>query len=395
MQATAKNKIGIMAETNNTRKPAFRPRREKDESTIRLGISQGDINGIGYEVLLKCFSDSRMLEDCTPVLYGSSKVASYHKKLINANDFPFVNVRSAEQAEPHKFNILNIIQEEVKIDIGQPTEIGGKLAAMSLDYACHDLMNGKLDAIVTNPINKKNIQSETFNFPGHTEYLTKKFGAEESLMIMTCHDIHIGIMTNHLPLAQVPKVITKELILRKLRVMDASLKRDFGIRMPKIAVLALNPHAGDRGLIGTEDDSIVAPAIREAFDNGILAFGPYPADGFFGNGSMRDFDGVMALYHDQGLIPFKLMSFTEGVNFTAGLPFVRTSPAHGTAYEIAGKNIASAQSFRNAVFLALDIIRNRREYDALSANTLRSARRDNIVDEDITKELQKDDEPTL
>ena len=384
-----------MAETNNTRRPAFRPRREKDESTIRLGISQGDINGIGYEVLLKCFSDSRMLEGCTPVLYGSSNVASYHKKLINANDFPFVNVRSAEQAEPHKFNILNIIQEEVKIDIGQPTEIGGKLAAMSLDYACHDLMNGKLDAIVTNPINKKNIQSETFNFPGHTEYLTKKFGAEESLMIMTCHDIHIGIMTNHLPLAQVPKVITKELILRKLRVMDASLKRDFGIRMPKIAVLALNPHAGDRGLIGTEDDSIVAPAIREAFDNGILAFGPYPADGFFGNGSMRDFDGVMALYHDQGLIPFKLMSFTEGVNFTAGLPFVRTSPAHGTAYEIAGKNIASAQSFRNAVFLALDIIRNRREYDALSANTLRSARRDNIVDEDITKELQKDDEPTL
>ena len=384
-----------MAETNNTRRPAFRPRREKDESTIRLGISQGDINGIGYEVLLKCFSDSRMLESCTPVLYGSSKVASYHKKLINANDFPFINVRSAEQAEPHKFNILNIIQEEVKIDIGQPTEIGGKLAAMSLDYACHDLMNGKLDAIVTNPINKKNIQSETFNFPGHTEYLTKKFGAEESLMIMTCHDIHIGIMTNHLPLAQVPKVITKELILRKLRVMDTSLKRDFGIRMPKIAVLALNPHAGDRGLIGTEDDSIVAPAIREAFDNGILAFGPYPADGFFGNGSMRDFDGVMALYHDQGLIPFKLMSFTEGVNFTAGLPFVRTSPAHGTAYEIAGKNIASAQSFRNAVFLALDIIRNRREYDALSANTLRSARRDNIVDEDITKELQKDDEPTL
>ena len=384
-----------MTETNNTRKPAFRPRKDKDENSIRLGISQGDINGIGYEVMLKCFSDSRMLEGCTPVLYGSSKVASYHKKLINANDFPFVNVRSVEQVEPHKFNILNIIQEEVKIDIGQATEIGGKLAALSLDYACHDLMSGKLDAIVTNPINKKNIQSESFSFPGHTEYLTKKFGAEESLMIMTCHDIHIGIMTNHLSLAQVPKVITKELILRKLKVMDNSLKRDFGIRMPKIAVLALNPHAGDRGLIGTEDESIVAPAIREAFDNGILAFGPYPADGFFGNGSMRDFDGVMALYHDQGLIPFKLMSFTEGVNFTAGLPFVRTSPAHGTAYEIAGKNIASAQSFRNAVFLAMDIIRNRREYDVLSANTLRNARRDNIVDEDITKELQKDDEPTL
>ncbi len=382
-------------EMNNSRRTPFRSRREREDDNIRLGISQGDVNGIGYEVLLKCFSDTRMFEGCTPILYGSSKVASYHKKLINATDFPFVNIRTVEQAETSKFNILNIIQDEVKIDIGQPTEIGGRLAAMSLDYACHDLMQGKLDALVTNPINKKNIQSDKFNFPGHTEYLTNKFGVEESLMIMTCHDLHIGIMTNHLSLSQVPKVLNRELILRKLQVMDSSLKRDFGIRMPKIAVLALNPHAGDRGLIGTEDDSIVAPAIREAFDNGILAFGPYPADGFFGNGTFREFDGVMALYHDQGLIPFKLMSFTEGVNFTAGLPYVRTSPSHGTAYEIAGKNIASAQSFRNAVFLAMDIIRNRREFDALSANTLRAARRDNIVDEDITTELQKDDEPAI
>lgn len=382
-------------EMNNSRRTPFRSRRERDNDNIRLGISQGDVNGIGYEVLLKCFSDTRMFENCTPILYGSSKVASYHKKLINATDFPFVNIRTVEQAETSKFNILNIIQDEVKLDIGQATEVGGRLAAMSLDYACHDLMQGKLDALVTNPINKKNIQSDKFNFPGHTEYLTNKFGVEESLMIMTCHDLHIGIMTNHLSLSQVPKVLDRELILRKLQVMDASLKRDFGIRMPKIAVLALNPHAGDRGLIGTEDDSIVAPAIREAFDNGILAFGPYPADGFFGNGTFREFDGVMALYHDQGLIPFKLMSFTEGVNFTAGLPYVRTSPSHGTAYEIAGKNIASAQSFRNAVFLAMDIIRNRREFDALSANTLRAARRDNIVDEDITTELQKDDEPAI
>lgn len=384
-----------MIEFNNNKKMPSRGRRERENENIRLGISQGDVNGIGYEVLLKCFSDTRMFENCTPILYGSSKVASYHKKLINATDFPFVNIRSVEQAENSKFNILNIIQDEIKIDIGQPTEIGGKLAAMSLDYACYDLMAGKLDAIVTNPINKKNIQSKDFNFPGHTEYLTNKFGVEDSLMIMTCQDIHIGIMTNHLSLAQVPKILTKDLILRKLKIMNDSLKRDFGIRMPKIAVLALNPHAGDRGLIGAEDDEIVSPAIREAFDNGILAFGPYPADGFFGNGSIREFDGVMALYHDQGLIPFKLMSFTEGVNFTAGLPFVRTSPAHGTAYEIAGKNMASAQSFRNAVFLAMDIIRNRRDYDALTANTLRTIRRDNIVDEDISKELQKDDEPTI
>jgi 4-hydroxythreonine-4-phosphate dehydrogenase len=267
---------------------------------------------------------------------------------------------------------------------------------MSLDIACRDLMNGKIDALVTNPINKKNIQSDKFNFPGHTEYLTKIFGVDESLMIMTCNNLHIGIMTNHLSLSQVPKVITKELILRKLKVMNDSLKRDFGIRMPKIAVLALNPHAGDRGLIGEEDDAIVAPAIQEAFNNGILAFGPYPADGFFGNGTMKDFDGVMALYHDQGLIPFKLMSFTEGVNFTAGLPFVRTSPAHGTAYEIAGKNVASADSFRNAVFLALDITKNRKEFDELTSNTLESVSRENIIEEDISKELEKDDnEPTI
>ncbi|MBR1625702.1 MAG: 4-hydroxythreonine-4-phosphate dehydrogenase PdxA [Bacteroidales bacterium] len=363
---------------------------------VRLGISQGDINGIGYEVMIKCFSDSRMVEACTPILYGSSKVLSYHKKLINANDFSFVNIRSTDQCQNKKFNILNIIQDEVKIDIGQPTPIGGLLAAMSLDRACQDIINGNIDALVTNPINKKNIQSKDFNFPGHTEYLTKKFNAEESLMIMTCRNIHIGIMTNHLALSDVPKVITQDLIVRKLRVMDMSLKRDFGIRMPKIAVLALNPHAGDHGLIGSEDDNIVAPAVKQAFDEGILAFGPYPSDGFFGNGSMNDFDGVMALYHDQGLIPFKLMSFTEGVNFTAGLPYVRTSPAHGTAFEIAGKNKASAQSFRNAVYLAIDIIKNRKEYDLLKSNPLQKAKRDHIVDEDITKELQQEDDgPTI
>lgn len=369
---------------------------DNNSSNVKIGISQGDINGIGYEVMIKCFADKRMMDNCTPILYGSSKILSYHKKLVKqANDFSYVNIRNALQAEAHKFNVLNIIQDEVKIDIGQPTEIGGKLAALSLERTCQELMDGKIDAIVTNPINKKNIQSDTFNFPGHTEYLTNKFGAAESLMIMTCRNIHIGIMTNHLALKDVPKVVTQDLIMRKLRVMDKSLRRDFGIRLPKIAVLALNPHAGDHGLIGSEDDEIVAPAIKQAFDEGILAFGPYPSDGFFGNGSMNDFDGVMALYHDQGLIPFKLMSFTEGVNFTAGLPFVRTSPAHGTAYEIAGQNKASAQSFRNAVYLAMDITKNRREYDLLNSNPLKKAQRDNIIDEDITKELQKEEEPSL
>ncbi|MDR0789616.1 MAG: 4-hydroxythreonine-4-phosphate dehydrogenase PdxA [Bacteroidales bacterium] len=369
--------------------------KKKDKNNLTLGISQGDINGIGYEVMIKCFYDSRMMEHCTPILYGSSKVLSYHKKLVNVPDFPFVNIRYTSQAEANKFNILNIIQEEVKIDIGQPTEIGGKLAAMSLDLACDDLIAGKFDALVTNPINKKAIQSEGFKFQGHTEFLTKKFQAEDSLMIMSSNKIHIGIMTNHLSIADVPKAVTRDLLRRKLRIFNESLKRDFGIRMPKIAVLALNPHAGDMGVNGNEDQTIVAPIVKELFDKGMLVFGPYPADGFFGSNAINNFDGVLALYHDQGLIPFKLISFTEGVNFTAGLPFVRTSPAHGTAYEIAGKNTASANSFRNAVFLACDIVKNRREYDTLTSNTLQISRKDNGVDEDITKELQKDDEPAL
>ncbi|MDR1726036.1 MAG: 4-hydroxythreonine-4-phosphate dehydrogenase PdxA, partial [Bacteroidales bacterium] len=337
--------------------------RKTERNSFRFGISQGDINGIGYEVMLKCFYDSRMMEHCTPVLYGSSKVLSYHKKLTHVNDFPFVNIRNITQAESNRFNVLNIIQDEVKIEIGQPTETGGKLAALSLDMACEDLISGKLDAIITNPINKKAIQSEGFKFPGHTEYLTKKFKSDDSLMVMTSNKIHIGIMTNHCSIADVPKLITRQLLSRKLQIFNHSLKRDFGIRMPKIAVLALNPHAGDYGINGDEDQRILTPIIKELFSKGMLVFGPYPADGFFGSNAINNFDGVMALYHDQGLIPFKLMSFSEGVNFTAGLPYVRTSPAHGTAYEIAGKNVASAQSFRNAVFLACEVIKNRREYD--------------------------------
>ncbi|MDR1847837.1 MAG: 4-hydroxythreonine-4-phosphate dehydrogenase PdxA [Bacteroidales bacterium] len=369
--------------------------KKKERGGLKLGISQGDINGIGYEVMLKCFYDSRTMEHCTPILYGSSKVLSYHKKLTQVPDFSFINIRYPNQAEANKFNILNIIQEEVKIDIGQPTETGGKLAAMSLDMACEDLMAGKLDAIVTNPINKKAIQSENFKFPGHTEYLTRKFNVEDSLMIMTSNKIHIGIMTNHLALADVPKAITRDLLRKKLRIFNESLKRDFCIRMPKIAVLALNPHAGDYGLNGDEDQKIISPIIKELFDKGMLVFGPYPADGFFASNAINNFDGVLALYHDQGLIPFKLMSFTEGVNFTAGLPFVRTSPAHGTAYEIAGKNQASAQSFRNAVFLACDIIKNRKEYDELNANPLPFAKKTNVIDEDLTAELQKEEEQDL
>lgn len=364
-------------------------------SNITIGISQGDFNGIGYEVLLNCFSDPRVLENFTPILYGSSKILSYYKKMVDLPNFSFTNIKHADQAEKGKLNILNIVQEEVKIDVGQATEIAGELAALSLNMASEDLMKGKFDALVTNPINKKNIQSPNFHFPGHTEYLTKKFGVKDSLMIMACDKIKIGILTNHLALKDVPSVVTEDLVLRKLRIFDQSLKRDFAIRMPKIAVLALNPHAGDHGVNGDEDEQIIMPAIKKAFNENILAFGPFPSDGFFGMGEFKNYDGVLALYHDQGLIPFKLMSFYSGVNFTAGLPFVRTSPAHGTAYHIAGKNLANPDSFRNAVFMAMDICKNRMEYDELTSNVLQISKKDHIVDEDITNELQKDDEPTL
>lgn len=340
------------------------------QEKIKLAITHGDINGVGYEVILKTFADSRMLEQCTPVLYGSSKVATYHKNLLAQNDLTFVNARDAKSLQHNKFNIINITSEEIKIDVGKSTEVAGQLSSLALERACEDLMNGDVDVLVTAPINKKNIQSKNFDFPGHTEYLSQKFGTK-SLMMMVCDRIRIGIVTNHLPLREVPNAITKELLLEKIGIMNASLKRDFGITRPKIAVLALNPHAGDNGVIGDDDQRVVAPAIQEAIEKNMLVYGPYPSDGFFGSSEFKDFDGVLALYHDQGLIPFKLMSFTEGVNFTAGLPYIRTSPAHGTAYEIAGKDKASEQSFRSAVYLACNILRNRKEYDALTENSLK------------------------
>ena len=340
------------------------------QEKIKLAITHGDINGVGYEVILKTFADSRMLEQCTPVLYGSSKVATYHKNLLAQNDLTFVNARDAKSLQHNKFNIINITSEEIKIDVGKSTEVAGQLSSLALERACEDLQKGDVDVLVTAPINKKNIQSKDFDFPGHTEYLSQKFGTK-SLMMMVCDRIRIGIVTNHLPLREVPNAITKERLLEKIGIMNASLKRDFGITRPKIAVLALDPHAGDNGVIGDDDQRVVAPAIQEAIEKNMLVYGPYPSDGFFGSSEFKDFDGVLALYHDQGLIPFKLMSFTEGVNFTAGLPYIRTSPAHGTAYEIAGKDKASEQSFRSAVYLACNILRNRKEYDELTKDSLK------------------------
>lgn len=343
----------------------------KTDRKIRVAITHGDINGVGYEVILKTFGDSRMFDFCTPVVYGSTKVASYHKKLLASmpQEMTFTSVRDAAEAQDSKFNFINLTQEEIKIDLGKSTEVAGKLSRESLNRACNDLKAGKVDVLVTAPINKRNIQASDFDFPGHTEYLSHQFGSS-SLMFMICDRIRIGIVTNHLALKDVPGALTHNLLFDKMMLMNESLKRDFGITRPKIAVLALDPHAGDGGVIGDFDKRVIRPVIDEVQGKGVLAYGPFPSDGFFGNSEFNNFDGVLALYHDQGLIPFKLMSFTEGVNYTAGLPYVRTSPAHGTAYDIAGKDKASEQSFRSAVYLACNILRNRQEYDELNADPL-------------------------
>jgi 4-hydroxythreonine-4-phosphate dehydrogenase len=338
--------------------------------SIKIGISHGDVNGISYEVIIKSLAESRILDFFTPIVYGSSKVASYYKKILGIHDFNFHIIRSADQAMAGKANLVNIFQDEIKIVLGQNTGMAGRAAFQSLEAATADLSKGSIDALVTAPINKQNIQSKDFDFPGHTEYLTRKFGAEESLMLMVSNNIRIGVVTGHIPLREVPARITKESILTKVRIMHQSLCQDFGIRKPKIALLGLNPHAGDKGVIGQEEQEVIIPAIRQAFDEGILAFGPYPADGFFGSSSFANFDGILTMYHDQGLIPFKTLSFKSGVNFTAGLPIVRTSPAHGTAFDIAGKNQAHPDAFREAAYLAVEIVKNRRMNEELSKNPL-------------------------
>ena len=343
------------------------------ERRVRVGITHGDMNGIGYEIIIKTLLDQRLMELYTIVVYGSSKVASYHRKALNINDFNFNLVKKSDQAHPRRPNIVNIHDEEIKIDLGKSTTIAGELALLSLEAACEDLQKNNIDVVVTAPINKKNIQSPGFAFPGHTEYFARKFNTENFLMLMINNVLRIGVVTGHIPLNQVKEALTEELILKKIHVMNQSLMRDFGIIKPRIAILALNPHAGDDGLIGNEEKTVIQPAIDKAYEQNILAFGPYPADGFFGAASFKNFDGILAMYHDQGMIPFKLMSFDEGVNFTAGLPVIRTSPAHGTAYDLAGKNEASPEAFRNALYLAGDIFIHRLEYDELQANKLHTS----------------------
>ena len=326
-----------------------------------IGITQGEINGISYEVIIKSLSDNRIMELCTPVVYGLSKVASYHKKYMELPDFSFQFTKTAEQLSTKRPNLINLYEEEVKLDLGTSTKIAGQMSERSLYAAGRDLKNKLIDAIVTAPVNMNNIQSDKFKFAGHTEFFEHYFGGKEhpAMMLLVAEGIRIGLVTNHLPMSALNGEITTEKVLQKLEILNQSLKQDFAISNPSIAVLALNPHTGDDGLFGKEELEAIQPAVNQAFHNGINAFGPFPADGFFAAGTYRKFDAVLAMYHDQGMIPFKLLG-KDGVNFTAGLPIVRTSPAHGTAYDIAGKNIADAQSMRNAIYLALDILKNRK-----------------------------------
>ncbi len=340
------------------------------KNKIRLGISHGDINGISYEIIIKSLLDNRIFDFFTPIIFGSSKIAAYHRKALSTLNLNLVSIKSTESLNLKRANIINCIENNTKVELGLSTEMAGKASLTALELAVSNLMNKKIDVLVTAPINKQNIQSNKFNFPGHTEYLEKKFDVENSLMLMINEKIRVGVVTGHIPLSKVAESISTKLILEKLRILQNSLIRDFAITKPKIAVLSLNPHAGDNGLLGSEENEIIIPSIKIAREEEILAFGPYPADGFFGSFSYDKFDAVLAMYHDQGLAPFKSIVFDKGVNYTAGLPFVRTSPAHGTAYEIAGKNIASPNSFREAMYLACDIFNNRNKYDELTKNKL-------------------------
>lgn len=342
---------------------------QSNTTKIKVGISVGDINGIGMEVIMKTFADKRILDFCTPVVFGSSKLASYYRKALDMQNFNFHVIHNLSELHEHKPNLINCWKEEVNIELGKETPEGGKYAFISLQHACKALKDGEIDVLLTAPINKHNIQSDEFKFAGHTEYLEDYFGGK-SLMLLVNDGLRMGLVTGHVPIAEVAKNISTEKIVDKLEVLNKSLKQDYAIRKPKIAVLGLNPHNGDNGVIGEEDTNIIKPAVTTANEKGILVMGPYAADGFFGSEAYKDFDAVLAMYHDQGLVPFKTLSFNNGVNFTAGLPIIRTSPDHGTGYGIAGKNEASESSFRQALYMALDIYKNRNEYKGLTTNPL-------------------------
>ncbi len=341
-----------------------------EERKIRVAITQGDTNGVGYEVILKVFSDPNILELCTPIIYGSPKIASYHRKALNL-EVPYTIINHAEEARDGRVNLLACFDDEIKIEIGQPSQEAGAAALKALDRAMTDYRSELYDVLVTAPINKATIQSPGFHFPGHTEYIETSVGeGQKALMILMNETLRVALVTTHLPIKDIAKAITKEGIIEKATIFHKALKRDFRISSPRIAVLSLNPHAGDNGLLGSEEKDIILPAIEELADKGIQAFGPFAADGFFGSGAYDHFDGVLAMYHDQGLAPFKTIALESGVNYTAGLPIVRTSPDHGTAYDIAGKGVADENSMRQAIFTAIDVFRNRKFYDEPLQNPL-------------------------
>lgn len=360
---------------------------EAPDSTdrLRVGITHGDFNGVGYEVILKMLDDARILELCTPIIYGSAKIAAFYRKSLElAGPWQPVQINSATDASADAVNIINVIGQEAHITPGEASKEAGEAAFIALERAVEDLKNGHIDVLLTAPINKSTIQSDTFRFPGHTEYLAASAAdGSQPLMILFNENIRVALVTTHLPIAKVPEAITTENIVEKLALFNKSLTTDFAVVKPRIAVLALNPHAGEDGLLGKEEKEIIAPAIEKARQMKIHAFGPYAADGFFGNGLYTKFDGVLAMYHDQGLAPFKTLAMDSGVNFTAGLPFVRTSPDHGTGYDIAGKNRASEESMRAALYAAIDIYRSRQAFNEMTASPLpklyHEKGRDNVV----------------
>jgi 4-hydroxythreonine-4-phosphate dehydrogenase len=335
-----------------------------------VGITIGDINGIGPEVIVKALSDNRILSSFTPIVYGTNKVISYYKKSLNLLDLNYQTIKFASEAQIKKINLINVISEEVEITPGVPTEISGMISFKALEKATQDLSEGKIDLLVTAPISKENIQKSGFNFPGHTEYLAEMAGVDEALMVLISQELRVALVTTHIPVSEISKHLTKERLTQKVKLLEATLKKDFNIIKPKIAVFGLNPHAGENGKIGAEEQQVISPVIQNLKNEGILVYGPFAADGFFGSHARNQYDGVLAMYHDQGLAAFKALAFEDGVNYTAGLPIIRTSPDHGTAFDISGKGLASEQSMRSAIFQAIDIWKNRSFQKEISRNPL-------------------------
>lgn len=343
---------------------------------LKIGITQGDFNGVGYEIILKVISDARLLEICTPVIYGSSKLAAFYKKLLNLNEAEFITIPDAEQAPHNRFGIVDVTTDNITPVPGTESYLAGAEAVKALRRAVTDLKEGKIDALVTAPFDKATVQADDFHFPGHTEFLESELEGK-SLMMMCSDKMRVALVTIHEPVKDVAEKITEERVFNTIKAMNKALIEDFALHYPRIAVLALNPHAGDNGLLGREEKEIIIPAIERTRQEKIQVFGPYATDGFFGSGSYTKFDGIVAMYHDQGLTPFKLLTGTQGVNYTAGLDKIRTSPDHGTAYDIAGKGVADETSLRNAIYMAIDIYHHRHHEAEATANPLVITQREN------------------